>query len=138
MKSASAEGASATNQTELAKQMNELITIVKNQQVQNAKGGNKNNSTRYNAQAKFKDNNQGGRNLKGPDTNASGPFRNGAPPFQYYNCSGWGHRAFECPSPLNYQRGEDPKKKKGTKSPLGKDHSVEQNKQDQNAKPNQN
>ena len=114
--------------------MNELITIVKNQQVQNAKDGNKNNSTRYNAQAKFKGNNKGGRNLKGPDTNASGPFRNGAPPFQCYNCSGWGHRAFECPLPLNYQRGEDPKKKKGTKSPLGKDHSVEQNKQDQNTK----
>ena len=139
MKSTSAEGASATNQTdELTNQMNELITIVKNQQVQNAKGGNKKNSTRYNAQAKFKGNNQGGRNLKGPDTNASGPFRNGAPPFQCYNCSGWGHRAFECPSPLNYQRGEDLEKKKGTKSPLGKDHSVEQNKQDQNTKTNQN
>ena len=60
MKSASAKGASATNQTdELAKQMNELITIVKNQQVQNAKGGNKNNTTRYNAQDKFKGNNKG-------------------------------------------------------------------------------
>ena len=48
-----------------------------------------------------------------------GPFRNGAPPFQCYNCGGWGHRAFECTSPLNYQRGEDPKKKKGIKFPLG-------------------
>ena len=120
-KSASAEGASATNQTdELAKQMNELITIVKNQQVQNVKGGNKNNSTRYNAQAKFKGNNQGGRNLKGPDTNASGPFRNGAPPFQCYNCSGWGHRPFECPSPLNYQRGRIPRKRREQNLPQGK------------------
>ena len=69
--------------------MNELITIVKNQQVQNTEGGNKNSSNRFNGQEKYKGNNKGGRNLKGPDTNASGPFRNGAPPFQCYNCSGW-------------------------------------------------
>ena len=37
----------AKNQTdELTRQMNELITIVKNQQVQNTKGGNKNSSNR--------------------------------------------------------------------------------------------
>ena len=39
-----------------------------------------------------KDSNKGCKNLKGPDTNASVPFRNGAPPFQCYNCGGWGHR----------------------------------------------
>ena len=44
----------------------------------------------------------------GPDTNSSGPFRNGAPPIQCYNCSGWGHKAHECTSPLNYGRGEVP------------------------------
>ena len=103
MKSASTIEAGATDQTdELTRQMNELITIVKNQQVQNTKGGNKNSSNRFNGQEKYKGNNKGGRNLKGPDTIASVPFRNGTPPFQCYNCSGWGHRAFECPSPLNY------------------------------------
>ena len=109
-----------------------MITIVKNQQVQNTKGGNKKSSNRYNGQDKFKGNSKGGRNLKGPDTNASGPFRNGAPPFQCYNCGQWGQRAFECPSPLNYQRGEEPEKKKGTKSPPGKDQSVDWSKPDQN------
>ena len=139
IKSASTTEAGVTNQTgELIRQMNELITIVKNQQVQNTKGGNKNNGNRYNGQDKYKGSNKGGRNLKGPDTNASGPFRNGAPPFQCYKCGGWGHRAFECPSPLNYQRREDPEKKKGTKSPPGKDHSAEQNKPEQNPKTNQN
>ena len=118
--------------------MNELITIVKNQQLQNTKDGNKNSSNRYNGQGKFKGNSKGGRNLKGPGTNASGPFRNGAPPFQCYNCGGWGHRAFECTSPLNYQRGEDPKNKKGIKSPLGKGHSAAPCKPDQNIKTSQN
>ena len=138
MKSASTAEAGVTNQTsELSRQMNELIKIVKNQQVQNTKGGSRNSSNRFNAQDKFKDNTKGGRNLKGPDTNASGPFRNGAPPFQCYNCGGWGHRVFECPSPLNYQSGENPKRKKGTKSPLGKDHRVKQNKPEQNPKTSQ-
>ena len=78
MKSASTMETEAKNQTdELTRQMNELITIVKNQQVQNPKGGNSRN--RYKGQDKFKGNSKGGRNLKGPDTNASGPFRNGAP-----------------------------------------------------------
>ena len=66
IKSASTTETGVTNQTsELTRQMNELITIVKNQQVQNAKGGNRNGSNRFNAQDKFKDNNKGGRNLKG-------------------------------------------------------------------------
>ena len=139
MKSASTIESGTTNQTdELTRQMNELITIVKNQQVQNTKGGNKSSSHRVNGQEKYKGNSKGGRNLKGPDINALGPFRNGAPPFQCYNCSGWGHRAFECPSLLNYQRGEDPEKRKGTKSPLGKDHSTAQNKIDQNTRTSQN
>ena len=121
MKSASTTEAGAKNQTdELTRQMNELITIVKNQQVQNTKGGNKNSSNRYNGQDKFKGNSKGGRNLKGPDTNASGPFRNGASPFQCYNCGGWGHRAFECPSPLNYQRGRIPRKRREQSLPWGK------------------
>ena len=103
MKSASTIEAGATNQTdELTRQMNELITIVKNQQVHNTKGENKNSSDRFNGQEKYKGNNKGVRNLKGPDTNVSSPFRNGGPPFQCYNCSGWGHRTFEYPSPLNY------------------------------------
>ena len=139
MKSASTTEAGVTNQTsELTRQMNELIAIVENQQVQNTKGGSRNSSNRFNAQDKFKDNNKGGRNLKGPDTNASGPFRNSAPLFQCYNCSGWGHRAFECSSPLNYQRGKAPEKKKGTKSPPGKDHNADQTKPHQNTKTSQN
>ena len=92
IKSASTTEAGVTNQTgELTRQMDKLITVVKNQQVQNTKGGNKNNGNRYNGQDKYKGSNKGGKNLKGPDTNASGPFRNGAPPFQCYNCGGWGH-----------------------------------------------
>ena len=127
MKSASTIEAGATNQTnELTKQMSELITIVKNQQVQNTKVETK----ATNGQEKYQGHSKGGRHLKGSDTNASGPFRNGAPPFQCYNCSGWGHRAFECPLPLNYQRGEDPKKRKGNKiSPgEGSQYNSEQNK----------
>ena len=69
MKSASIIETGATNQTdELTRQMDELITIVKNQQVQNTKGGSKNSSNRFNGQEKYKGNNKGGRNLKGPDT----------------------------------------------------------------------
>ena len=106
MKSASTMEAGTMNQTdELTRQMNELITIVKNQQVQNPKGEDRNSSNRYNVQDKLKGNGKGGRNLIGPDTNASGPFRNGAPPFQCYNCGGWGHGAFECPLPFKLQKG---------------------------------
>ena len=60
------------------------------------------------------------------------------PPYQCYNCGGWGHRAFECLLPLNYQRGEDPEKKKGTKSPPGKDQNVDWSKPNQNIKTSQN
>ena len=63
---------------------------------------------------------KGGRNLRGPDTNSSGPFKNGTPPWQCYNCSGWGHRTFKCSSPLNYQRGEALEKKKTTSTPPSK------------------
>ena len=137
MKSASTTEAGATNQTsELARQMNELITIVKNQQVQNIKSGNKNSSNGY-GQDKYKGNNKEGRNLKGPDTNASGPFRNGTSPFQYYKCSGWGHRAFECPLPLNYQRRRILRERREQSLP-GENHSVDQNKPNQNTKTSQN
>ena len=49
--------------------------------------------------------NKDGRNQRGPDLNASGPFRNGAPPIQCYKCWGWGHKSSVCPFHLNYQRG---------------------------------
>ena len=65
IESASTTEAGVINQTgELTRQMNELIAIVKNQQVQNTKGGNKNNGNRYNGQDKYKGSNKGGRNLK--------------------------------------------------------------------------
>ena len=60
MKSASTIETGATNQTnELSKQMSELITIVKNQQVQNTKSGNKSNH-RVNGQEKYQGHSKGG------------------------------------------------------------------------------
>ena len=60
MKSASTTEAGTMNHTdEFTRQMNELITIVKNQQVQNTKGGNRNSSNRYNVQDKLKGNSKG-------------------------------------------------------------------------------
>ena len=110
-----------TQTDNLNKQMSELITIVKNQQVQMSKDQKKSNGNNYNGQdKKSKGNGNGGRNLKGPDTNSSGPFRNGAPPIQCYKCGGWGHKAFECPSPLNYRRGRLLKNKKGKEAPPSK------------------
>ena len=58
-----------------------------------------------------------GRNLKGPDPNASGPFRNGAPPMECYKCWGWGHKASVCPSHLNSQRGQGSKTGENIPSP---------------------
>ena len=87
---------------------------------------------------KVKDNGKGGRNLRGPDTNSSGPFKYGTPPWQCNNCSGWGHRAFECSSPLNFQRGEASEKKKTTNSPPNKITNASQDKSNQNKKINQN
>ena len=101
----------ASSKSELSKQMSELITIVKNQQVQSSKEQNKGGNNRYNGQDKVKSGGKGGRNLRGPDTNSSAPFRNRTPPFQCYNCGGWGHKASECPSPLNYRRGRLPKRR---------------------------
>ena len=46
---------------------------------------------------------------KGPAINASGPFTDGKPPIQCYNCWGWGHVKRECPSPLNLMKGETKK-----------------------------
>ena len=115
------KSATPVNQTgqngDLGKQIGELITIMKNQQVQNSKEQGKKKSNGHSGWEKVKDNEKGGRNLRGPDTNSSGPFKNGTPPWQCYNCSGWGHRAFECSSPLNFRRGEASEKKKTTSTP---------------------
>ena len=101
LKSATSVDANPINSNdELNKQISELITIVRNQQVQSSKEQNKGGGQKYNSQGKFKSGGKGGRNLKGPDTNSSGPFRNGAPPMQCYNCGGWGHKSFDCPSAL--------------------------------------
>ena len=100
------KSATLVNQTgqngDLGKQIGELITIMKNQQVQNSKEQGKKKSNGHSGWEKVKDNSKGGRNLRGPDINSSGPFKNGTLPWQCYNCSGWAHRAFECSSPLNF------------------------------------
>ena len=111
---------------------------MKNQQVQNSKEQGKKKSNGHSGWEKVKDNEKGGRNLRGPDTNSSGPFKNGTPPWQCYNCSGWGHRAFECSSPLNFQRGEALEKKKTTSTPPNKVTNTNQDKSNQNKKSNQN
>ena len=111
---------------------------MKNQQVQNSKEQGKKKSNGHSGWEKVKDNGKGGRNLRGPDTNSFGPFKNGTPPWQCYNCSGWGHRAFECSSPLNFRRGEALEKKKTTSSPLNKVTNASQDKSNQNKKINQN
>ena len=58
----------------LEKQIGELIAIMKNQQVQNSKQQGKKKSNGHPGWEKVKDNEKGGRNLRGPDTNSSGPF----------------------------------------------------------------
>ena len=95
----------------LSKTMSELTTIVKGQQ---EKGSiwqirNNNNNRNGNNDRKGANENKDGRNQKGPDLNASGPFRNGAPPIQCYKCWGWGQKSSVCPFHLNYQRGRAPK-----------------------------
>ena len=92
--------------------MNALITMVKGQQVKDHKGQNRACSDRI-----INNEDRGGRNLSGPDSNASGPFRNGSSPIQCYSCWGWGHRASECPSHLNYKRMEGPKSRTNIPSP---------------------
>ena len=116
------KSATPVNQTgqngDLGKQIGELITIMKNQQVQNSKEQGKKKSNGHSGWEKVKDNEKGGRNLRGPDTNSSGPFKNGTPPWQCYNCSGWGHRAFECSSPnVLLSKGEGFGKEKDNKQP---------------------
>ena len=59
---------------ELSKQMSELITIVKNQQVQSSKEQNKGGNSRYNWRNQVKNSEKGRRNLRGPDINSSRPF----------------------------------------------------------------
>ena len=90
---------------ELNRQMNELITIIKEQHVQSSKEQNKSGGKSYGRQDKLITSGKGGRNLRKPDINSLGPFREKAAPIQCYNCGGWGHRAFECMSPLNFKRG---------------------------------
>ena len=89
----------------LSKTMSELITIVKGQQVKGSNRQNRNNNNSRNGgnDRKGANGNKDGRNQRGPDPNASGPFRNGAPPIQCYKCWGWGHKSSVCPSHLNYQ-----------------------------------
>ena len=78
---------------DLGKQMSDFITIVKNQQVQIPKIRTESNSNNYNGQdKKSKANGNGRRNMRGHNTNYSGPFRNGDPPIQCYNCGGWGKK----------------------------------------------
>ena len=59
----------------LEKQIGELIAIMKNQQVQNSKEQGKKKSNGHPGWEKVKDNEKGGRNLRGPETNSSGPFK---------------------------------------------------------------
>ena len=66
---------------DLNQQMNKLMTMVKDQKVKDRKRENKNVSNR-----KTYNGDKDGRNLRGPDPNASGPFRNGDPPIQCDNC----------------------------------------------------
>ena len=51
---------------------------------------------------KGKRNGKDGRDLKGPEKSAAGPFRGRDRPFQCFKCHGWGHLARDCPSPENY------------------------------------
>ena len=46
-----------------------------------------------------------GRNQRGPDPKASGPFRNGAPPIQCYKCWGWGSQGFSMSFPFKLPKG---------------------------------
>ena len=79
--------------TEIEKLRNELVNL-KASIVTNVKGKSSNNNSNKNP----KDT----RNQsKGPQTNASGPFKNGRPPIQCHGCKGWGHIKRECPTYLN-------------------------------------
>ena len=55
---------------------------------------------------KEKKNGKEGRDLKGPEKTAAGPFHMRDQPFQCFKCNGWGHLARDCPSPENYWWGE--------------------------------
>ena len=54
---------------------------------------------------KGKKNGKDGRDLKGLEKSAAGPFRGRDRPFQCFKCHGWGHSARDCPSLENYQWG---------------------------------
>ena len=119
MKSASTMETGAKNQTdELTRQMNELITIVKNQQVQNTKGGNKNSSNRYNVQDKLKGNSKERKEFKRTRYKCFRPIQEWGPHHSSVTTVVDGDIGpLNAHCLLNYQRGEDPKKKKGTNSP---------------------
>ena len=55
---------------------------------------------------KGKKNGKDGRDLKGPERTAAGPFHGRDQPFQCFKCHGWGHLARDCPSLENYWWGE--------------------------------
>ena len=55
---------------------------------------------------KGKKNGKDGRDLKGPEKTAVGPFCGRDLPFQCFKCHGWGHLARDCQSPENYWWGE--------------------------------
>ena len=101
--------------------MSELITITIVKKSPNIKYQKWSNDKNYNGQdKKFKGNRNGKRNLRGPDANSYGPFWSGDPPIECYNCDGWGHKAHGCPSPLNFQKGEALKTRKGKETPPSK------------------
>ena len=102
-----------------SKTMSEFITIVKGQQEKGSTRQNRNNNNNRNGgnDRKGANGNKDGRNQRGPDPNASGPFRNGAPLIQCYKCWGWGHKSLVGPSHLNYQVGWVPKQEPIIPSP---------------------
>ena len=55
---------------------------------------------------KGKRNGKDGRDLKGLEKSAAGPFCGRDHPFQCFKCHGWGHLARDCPSLENYRWGE--------------------------------
>ena len=64
-------------------------------------------ATKVNGPAyKGRRNGKDGRDLKGPEKSAAGPFRGRDQPFQCFKCHGWGHLARDCPSLENYWWGE--------------------------------
>ena len=70
----------------------------------NNQGQNNSNQGRNNNNNHSRNNQSRGRS--GPQPSAAGPFGHNGQPVQCYRCGGWGHFSRNCPSPLNYPRGE--------------------------------